>query len=298
MTLSLALLTEDYVIAVTDRRITSGKRLVTEEHDKTFSLFTNDARLAVSFSGLAGSAGFLTHHFLVTETQAAGAPDFTANGVAERLCDRLTETFRVHSDLKGLSKNEQRLSVMFAGYRYAPEPIGIYAIISNFENPRLKTSQAEASSVFSVFRGTLGDHPVTIGVGNLNGVSPIDMVELRTSTGTLAPRASTFRMVAAIRRAADHTYSQGTVGKQLTSILIRPDITEGVSSDYHVAKTRRGSVMPSVVWAMSDQQAVISNISIKPVEPSTPPMSVPKVGRNKRCPCGSGKKYKYCHGAR
>jgi preprotein translocase subunit SecA len=24
--------------------------------------------------------------------------------------------------------------------------------------------------------------------------------------------------------------------------------------------------------------------------------TVPKVGRNDPCPCGSGKKYKYCHG--
>jgi preprotein translocase subunit SecA len=25
--------------------------------------------------------------------------------------------------------------------------------------------------------------------------------------------------------------------------------------------------------------------------------SMPKVGRNDPCPCGSGKKYKHCHGA-
>jgi len=25
--------------------------------------------------------------------------------------------------------------------------------------------------------------------------------------------------------------------------------------------------------------------------------TVPKVGRNDQCPCGSGKKYKHCHGA-
>jgi preprotein translocase subunit SecA len=25
--------------------------------------------------------------------------------------------------------------------------------------------------------------------------------------------------------------------------------------------------------------------------------SYPKVGRNDPCPCGSGKKYKYCHGS-
>ncbi|OHD73270.1 MAG: preprotein translocase subunit SecA [Spirochaetes bacterium RBG_13_68_11] len=33
------------------------------------------------------------------------------------------------------------------------------------------------------------------------------------------------------------------------------------------------------------------------VRPVTVQRSVPKVGRNDPCPCGSGKKYKYCHGA-
>ena len=33
------------------------------------------------------------------------------------------------------------------------------------------------------------------------------------------------------------------------------------------------------------------------VHPVTVQRSVPKVGRNDPCPCGSGKKYKYCHGA-
>ena len=27
-------------------------------------------------------------------------------------------------------------------------------------------------------------------------------------------------------------------------------------------------------------------------------LSTPKVGRNERCPCGSGKKYKHCHGSK
>ena len=31
--------------------------------------------------------------------------------------------------------------------------------------------------------------------------------------------------------------------------------------------------------------------------PATMPVSVDKVGRNDPCPCGSGKKYKSCHGA-
>ncbi|MCU0925375.1 MAG: preprotein translocase subunit SecA [Hydrogenophaga sp.] len=33
------------------------------------------------------------------------------------------------------------------------------------------------------------------------------------------------------------------------------------------------------------------------VDPSTVTQAVPRVGRNEPCPCGSGKKYKHCHGA-
>ena len=32
------------------------------------------------------------------------------------------------------------------------------------------------------------------------------------------------------------------------------------------------------------------------VDPSTVAVAVPQVGRNDPCPCGSGKKYKHCHG--
>ena len=31
-------------------------------------------------------------------------------------------------------------------------------------------------------------------------------------------------------------------------------------------------------------------------QPRTPIVAAPKVGRNDPCPCGSGKKYKNCHG--
>jgi preprotein translocase subunit SecA len=33
------------------------------------------------------------------------------------------------------------------------------------------------------------------------------------------------------------------------------------------------------------------------VDTATVAAQVPAVGRNEPCPCGSGKKYKFCHGA-
>ncbi|OPX94969.1 MAG: hypothetical protein A4E62_02780 [Syntrophorhabdus sp. PtaU1.Bin002] len=37
--------------------------------------------------------------------------------------------------------------------------------------------------------------------------------------------------------------------------------------------------------------------SSPPVAAKKPERPIPKVGRNDPCPCGSGKKYKKCHGA-
>lgn len=33
----------------------------------------------------------------------------------------------------------------------------------------------------------------------------------------------------------------------------------------------------------------------KRIQPKTPPRQVVRIGRNDRCPCGSGKKFKDCH---
>jgi len=36
--------------------------------------------------------------------------------------------------------------------------------------------------------------------------------------------------------------------------------------------------------------------AVQPVAAVAPMRAEPKIGRNAPCPCGSGKKYKHCHG--
>jgi preprotein translocase subunit SecA len=45
--------------------------------------------------------------------------------------------------------------------------------------------------------------------------------------------------------------------------------------------------------------SVAPTVAAAPAEPRDPlnPATWGKVGRNESCPCGSGKKYKHCHGA-
>lgn len=42
----------------------------------------------------------------------------------------------------------------------------------------------------------------------------------------------------------------------------------------------------------------LNMIAVKPVSVNTQTEHLPKVGRNQACPCGSGKKFKHCHGKR
>jgi preprotein translocase subunit SecA len=50
--------------------------------------------------------------------------------------------------------------------------------------------------------------------------------------------------------------------------------------------------------ASHEQQEQAANTPVgRPAAPTTVRRSQPKVGRNDPCPCGSGKKYKKCHGS-
>ncbi len=58
--------------------------------------------------------------------------------------------------------------------------------------------------------------------------------------------------------------------------------------------------------ALEEQASQVGNITYthpnedgsvsQETDPSTTAAEVPRVGRNDPCPCGSGKKYKSCHG--
>jgi len=82
-------------------------------------------------------------------------------------------------------------------------------------------------------------------------------------------------------------------GEQLDLLIssIRHDVAHMI---YHVAVVQDGSRQTPRQPAPSPMAQVISGRDSKPV--SNAPDGVRKVGRNDPCPCGSGKKYKHCHG--
>lgn len=95
---------------------------------------------------------------------------------------------------------------------------------------------------------------------------------------------------------SDSPKSSGTIGKQLMVVTIPHDMQSSVECNYYSNYTKPETFFPELVYLLPKQHMTLGNISIKPVEADTAPLSVPKVGKNQPCPCGSKRKYKHCHG--
>jgi preprotein translocase subunit SecA len=75
---------------------------------------------------------------------------------------------------------------------------------------------------------------------------------------------------------------------------LRELLAEDVKENAMTAETCAAIVTPTQVVVEAFDAAVSGK---RPGEPQGTIVAAPKVGRNEPCPCGSGKKYKKCHGS-
>ncbi|MDG1046184.1 MAG: preprotein translocase subunit SecA [Bacteroidia bacterium] len=91
-----------------------------------------------------------------------------------------------------------------------------------------------------------------------------------------------------------------SLNAEITSILFKGDIATQDSGDVKEAKEIKRSDNRSLKTSRASEAIVNQNtgqdIQDKPKETPVPLRAEQKVGRNDNCPCGSGKKYKKCHG--
>jgi len=108
--------------------------------------------------------------------------------------------------------------------------------------------------------------------------------------------AITDKAVELVREIADRPTAQGTIGKELTSIMIPIELGQAPQSDYRSSTSKNVTYMPDQLLLLPDQVSALKNISFRTADTNGPPFVFPKVKANSLCPCGSGKKFKYCHG--
>ncbi len=94
--------------------------------------------------------------------------------------------------------------------------------------------------------------------------------------------------------------SSNLIGKQCTSIVLPSDPEAQPFAQYHSSKITHKIYSPSHIEARGGEFGAffVESPSLEVQDSSGQPLilAVPKTGRNDPCPCGSGKKYKRCHG--
>ena len=312
MTLVVALSNNDQCIQVSDRRLTDahGDPCVLPENKATIVSLA-DARFLCGFAGLARAGRFRTGQWIVDALLEAAQKDHLALGTLERFRHAATEKFQT-PQLSAVPQQHRRLSVLLTGYRdVLPPPNLIAALITNFQN--FESGQDEEP--WDEFRATYWSlkpdtPPSEIAyvqrIGNWAPMTADDVAVLKRALQERRNASALVEMaVGLVRSIAARPAAAGTIGKDVSSVVLpsaRPaDLEAGtfpIYGGYHPvgASHRWHGVhqvisLPNVGLALMDPMVAAADAS------STLPLAVQKVGRNKECPCGSGKKYKRCHGA-
>jgi hypothetical protein len=315
VTLALAAGNLDYTVALADRRLTSEGSVVDEEFQKLVAFSSPTARMAVAFAGLATAPGLLMNFALpdcLLEAAKDGAqPEEVVEGVA-RLLEATFESLPT-----SVTDGVRQTAVLFAGYRY--EPDGRQEIF--------------VRSVANYRRGTTGTHPFQVetipdserynymsAVGASHALTDVDMEGLGDLINSVKPpEAVVGKAVEIVRAAARSTAAQDVIGGQLLSLVVPANRSQPMAGAYHTESPSDTVYFPSAVEVdahgegLAVMQPSITSGALterqvrdryqralrgRPRDTTQrfPPIAVPKTSRNAPCPCGSGQKYKRCHG--
>jgi hypothetical protein len=304
MTLILAVGNPREVVLVSDRRFSTNTGFYDDEKNKATTLHCLDGRAAIAFTGLAEVPGrFSTTEWLMRVLPETSKPDCLLEGTIRRFCNIATR------DIAKLNAPDElkRLTFAFAGYKYdEPPPRQYFWKVTNSEAkdgkqlPKVTTefecfshreSRSPPLNPWACFALTAG---LDLGIRDKEWNRLVALLHERRPAVALVEKA-----VMIIRMAADSPLSFGAVGKQCSSIVLPSDPKRAVSAAYHSNVVSYQSYGPNQVicrgeggiWSVMEpvfEQKDATGASV--------PMAVPKARRNQPCPCGSGKKYKKCHG--
>jgi hypothetical protein len=226
----------------------------------------------------------------------AARPDYRLSATFCRFRDLATERF------SKLRCPDKRLSVVVAGHDYSAEPFTLAGFVSNFERQMGTESAARARPEFEVecieMLTSRTDYfpPISFPLGR--DIKEDGRRLLRhMMRRNISPRVVVSQAVEAIRAMVPAEQCEGTVGGRCSSAIVWRDPECAVETAYHTDTcTEAMHDVPQVFAIPGMELAIEPHISVAHADGSPGVMAVPRVGRNAPCPCGSGQKFKHCHG--
>lgn len=290
-----------------DRRLTDGNsRVLDDDAEKSGVVEFSDARLIFAFSGIAEVGSIFSMAKWLPETlcragrDGNAAEDAPCRGVSfkvalDRVAESLTAVFQ------SFNLKNPRTSVVLVGFAERDGVShGVLALVSNFEDLHTETTPTHYGS----FKVHIEETDVSsisirqIGSGEIQQSEAVAIAEIAEKP--MSPERALSRAVDAVRAAANRD-GKGSVGHRCTTLWLPRRGGDVVAHNYYSDCVTYATRHPYYVNAKYDADGayLIGGGETTGLDRRGNPMAsrVPPTGKNRTCPCGSGRKYKRCHGA-
>jgi hypothetical protein len=264
-------------------------------------LACGNGRLAFGFSGIAEVGGFRSDDWIVEKLSNYRGPNYDARTILEWLAAGATSEFASNPELQRLAPAGRRLSLLFTGYLgIGDQALIANALITNFQDADTRRDSNEAWAKFRTWFW-IQKHDVSVPthvqrIGAWPATTPDDADRLRTMLERDPPVQKVVgEGIGFIRSVADRLRAAGTVGKSISSVVIPRDGTS-ITAGFHPHEKLDVVCGVNHVVLLPESAVAFKGIVARRVSPTRDSQFIPKVGRNKLCPCGRAKKYKQCHG--
>ena len=303
MTLIVAGVAEPFALVAADRRVSVGTHAVDDDYNKLTALFAADAKVVVSFTGLAKAGSFDTAEWI--SSTLVNKADFGRCLVP--LCERLMSYLETQVAEINATPAQKRLTLLVTGYRYdSDDPDEVRFVepilwrISNFEMGDKVASQAapvfEFEEVRSKASNTNSPYWFTT-AGTTKSLVPQQVAKLEQLLQEHRPsRAVASKALDIGLEAARSTAAKNSIGTRWNSAIILQDPRAPIWIQYHAPTPTVEHFGTTLVNASAGDQPVLAlgNLMVETTEPHA--HAFPGTARNALCPCGSGLRYHACHG--
>lgn len=278
MTQLIALANNRYSILLADRRITVDGKPVEDEFNKVCVLFCYDARVAISFTGLATYEVFNTSDWLVDTLSEIGDQTEAFAEMLSALAQRAQRKF------KDAPVKDRRLTFLITGFVYWElEPRPIAYVLSNFSNTGSQVDEFVLRTIAP------SDALIVEVAGAIDELPPAVETSLRKLLASDLDPSSVLRFsVKQLQNIASDGKSSGLVGTQSNSAIIPALPNTTITTTYHSAFNAHMAYGCNVVFTrgMRVYGTEVFSATV---------MAGQEIRKQDLCWCGSGQKFKHCH---
>lgn len=306
MTLITAAANFAFVVQVADRRLTGPTGTVAQEQTKAIHFHLPTADFLVGYTGLAIVHGEPMHReLMVLLADSAHQASFELLATADAITKNLTRLFR-SPKVMAYRPQDRRLSMMMTGFHRVDDErhTVIQGLWSNFQEWGVRDAAVAwdefCFTPFSV-RANQAWPTLVERIGAYDALLP-ERVE-----SEFRPLLASGRPPVAIRDKILHTLPaqsalHPTIGVNANAAILLPN--GAVEWSYWTGTPSWQVSFGNTVLATPEQTLLLADLSLHVSDQAGEfrqtgvPVIVPQIARSRPCPCGSGKRYRRCHGKR